>query len=330
MEDVNQTTVTKFLLLGFQNQQMLNDLLFVIFLIVFILTLVGNLMIIMLVAKAQSLKCPMYFFLSHLSFSDILLSSTITPKMLHIIKSGGSFINTTDCIIQLFFYSGTTTAECLLLTVMSYDRYLAICKPLHYNSIMDIKLRLYLGVWPWVIGFMVALLLLVFVCNFKFCGPYIIDHYLCDLAPILELTCSDHSTLDIVDFMLTIPFIIFPFFFIAFTYISIFATILKISSTFGRQRTFSTCSSHLIVVSMYYGTLMNVYMIPSNLYSYNVNKIVSPLYTTGTPLLNPIIYSLRNQEIKVALCKYITTLITMAPFGHISSKLKPNCGLTLF
>ncbi|XP_018415300.1 PREDICTED: olfactory receptor 6B1-like [Nanorana parkeri] len=320
MNAANQTTVTQFLLLGFQYHQILNPYLSFLFLVAFILTIFGNLLIIMLVAKSEALRSPMYFFLSHLSFSDILLSTTITPKMLDIVRSGGGFISVTDCITQLFFYSGTTTAECLLLTVMSYDRYLAICKPLHYNSIMNLTLQLCLATWPWVIGFLVALLLIVFVCHFKFCGPYIMDHYLCDLAPILELTCSDHSVLDIVDFILTIPFIIFPFFFITFTYVSIFLNILKISSSSGRKKAFSTCSSHLIVVSLYYGTLMNVYMIPSKIYSYNIKKLVSPLYTMGTPLLNPIIYSLRNQEIKIALNKCISFYIQKAKFGHLTHR----------
>ncbi|XP_040274925.1 olfactory receptor 11A1-like [Bufo bufo] len=259
----------------------------------------------------------MYVFLSQLSFSDILLTSTVTPKMLQVVKDQEGIINVTDCLVQLFFYSGTTTAECLLLTVMSYDRYLAICKPLHYNSIMNIKFCLYLTLWPWLIGFMVALVLVLFVYSFIFCGPYVMDHYLCDLAPLLQLTCSNHSTLDILDFILTIPFIIFPFFFISFTYISICMNILKISSTSGRRKAFSTCSSHLIVVSTYYGTLMNVYMVPSDLYSYNINKIVSPLYTAGTPLLNPIVYSLRNQEIKAALSKLLSSLFTRRTFGQI-------------
>ncbi|XP_069618334.1 olfactory receptor 9G19-like [Ranitomeya imitator] len=317
MADVNETSVTQFLLLGFQNHWILNYFLFIVFLIIFTLTLLGNSIIIVLVSKSQSLKSPMYFFLSHLSFSDILLTSTITPKMLQVVKDRRGVINVTDCIVQFFFYSGATTAECLLLTVMSYDRYLAICKPLHYNSIMDIKLRSYLAFWPWLIGFMVAFVLIMFVCNLNFCGHHIMDYYMCDLAPLLKLTCSNHSILDILDFILTIPIIIFPIFFISFTYVSIFKNILNISSTIGRRKAFSTCSSHLIVVSTYYGTLMNIYMIPSNLYSYNVNKIVSPLYTAGTPLLNPIIYSLRNQEIKAALCKLLPTLLTGRPFGCV-------------
>ncbi|XP_072254789.1 olfactory receptor 6B1-like [Pyxicephalus adspersus] len=322
MNEGNHTTITKFLLLGFQYHPILNPYLFFFFLVAFTLTIFGNLIIILLVAQSETLKSPMYFFLCHLSCSDILLSSTVTPKMLDIVKSGGGFISVTKCITQLFFYSGTTTAECLLLTVMSYDRYLAICKPLHYNSIMDLKHQLCLAIWPWAIGFLVALLLLVFVCHYTFCGPYIMDHYLCDLAPILKLTCSDHSVLDIVDFVLTIPFIIFPFLFITFTYVSIFLNIFKISSSSGRKKALSTCSSHLIVVSTYYGTLMNVYMIPTKIYSYNINKLVSPLYTTGTPLLNPIIYSLRNQEIKIALNKCISVYLAKSQFGHLPRKMK--------
>ncbi|KAM4749332.1 olfactory receptor 6B1-like [Rhinophrynus dorsalis] len=186
---------------------------------------------------------------------------------------------------------------------MSYDRYLAICNPLYYSSIMDFGLFLSLVVGSWVVSFMVAFLIVLLVCNLQFCGPFTMDHYFCDLSPLLELSCSDHSIVLLVDVILSIPFTIFPFLFIMFTYISIFITILGISSDIGRRKAFSTCSSHLIVVSIFYGTLTTIYMVPSKGHPYNFNKLISLLYTTGTPFFNPIIYSLRNQEIKIALTK---------------------------
>ncbi|XP_053319931.1 olfactory receptor 10A7-like [Spea bombifrons] len=308
MTGVNHTQVTEFLLLGFKNIYVLNLVTFIIFLLIYFLTLAGNLLIIIMVSKVQSLKAPMYFFLSHLSLSDILLTSAITPNMLHVVLHGGATISVKGCITQLIFYSGNSAAECLLLTVMSYDRYLAICNPLHYNSIMDLSLRLHLVLWSWVIAFMVALLLSIFLWQLQFYGAQTMDHYFCDLAPLLELTCSDHSTVQLVSFVLTIPLLILPFFFILFTYISIFLSVLKINSASGKKKAISTCSSHLIVVSTYYGTLMNIYMVPSKGHAFNVNKLVSLLYTALTPLSNPIIYSLRNQEIMGVLKKFLSML----------------------
>ncbi|KAM4749331.1 olfactory receptor 6B1-like [Rhinophrynus dorsalis] len=207
----------------------------------------------------------------------------------------------TGCIIQFYFYGVSATVECLLLTVMSYDRYVAICNPLQYTSVMDIKLRLHLVIWSWTLSFIVTFFIVVLICNLQFCGPFIIDHYFCDLSPLLELSCSDHSIVELIDFILAIPFTLFPFFFIVFSYIYIFITITAMTSINGRQKAFSTCSSHLIVVSTYYGTLVCVYMVPSKVQSFNIKKLLSLLYTVFTPMLNPIIYSLRNREIQKSL-----------------------------
>ncbi|KAM8972636.1 olfactory receptor 1-like [Pelodytes ibericus] len=187
---------------------------------------------------------------------------------------------------------------------MSYDRYLAICNPLHYISIMDLQLCVQLVFWSWLSTCVVILFTVLLVCKLQFCGPNKIDHYFCDIKPILELACSDHTIIDLTYFILAILFTIIPFSFIIFTYLSIFITITQISSTRGRQKTFSTCSSHLIVVSIYYGTVIMIYMVPSKGQPYNINKVMSLLYTMGTPFFNPIIYSLRNQEMKRAV-KYV-------------------------
>ncbi|KAM4675901.1 olfactory receptor 6B1-like [Discoglossus pictus] len=307
MFELNQTTIRTFMLLGFQNPPIFNTVLFIWFLLIYILTLAGNLIIIILVLKCKSLNSPMYYFLSQLSTSDILLTTNITPNMLYVISNRGVIMYITNCITQFYFYGSSATVECLLLTIMSYDRYLAICNPLHYNSIMDIRLRFHLVFWSWVLAFTVTLCIVLLICNLQFCGYHSIDHYFCDLKPLLELSCTDNSIVELIDFILAIPFTLFPFIFIIFTYVSIFLTILRISSITGRQKAFSTCTAHLIVVSTYYGTLVTVYMVPSKGHTLNINKIISLLYTVGTPFFNPIIYSLRNQEIKVSLIKLFST-----------------------
>ncbi|XP_075434055.1 olfactory receptor 11A1-like [Ascaphus truei] len=301
----NQTKVTEFLLLGFQSLQPFNVALFILFLMIYIITLAANLLIIILVSNSQSLKSPMYFFLCHLSLSDMLLTTNISPNMLHVVLNGGGIIYVTGCITQFYFHGISTSAETFLLTVMSLDRYLAICNPLRYTSIMDIRLCLHLVTWIWLIAFLLMICLVFPICQLQFCGPHIIDHYFCDFDPLLELSCSDTSIVKLGDFVLAIPTILFPFVFITSTYVSISLTILRIPSTTGRQKAFSTCSSHLAVVGTFYGTIIAIYMAPSGGQSFNVNKVLSLLYTVGTPLFNPIIYSLRNQEIKLALNKIL-------------------------
>ncbi|KAM8972641.1 olfactory receptor 6B1-like [Pelodytes ibericus] len=187
---------------------------------------------------------------------------------------------------------------------MSYDRYLAICHPLSYITVMNLSLCLQLVIWTWILAFMLLLLIVFLLFNLEFCGPNIIDHYFCDLAPILKLSCTDPTFVELADFIIGIPFVVVPFFFILSTYILIFITIFRISSTIAKQKAFSTCSSHLNVVSTYYGTLITIYMMPSKGQSFNVNKVISLLYTIGTPFFNPIIYSLRNLEIRKALMRY--------------------------
>uniref|UniRef100_A0A8C5M1C7 Olfactory receptor n=1 Tax=Leptobrachium leishanense TaxID=445787 RepID=A0A8C5M1C7_9ANUR len=293
---------TEFLFIGFQNVQLLNPVLFVFFLTIYILTLFGNLLIIVLVAKVPSLKSPMYFFLTQLSLSDILLTTNIVPKMLHVVINGGSTISVAECITQFYFYGVSAAAESLLLTVMSYDRYLAICKPLHYTSIMYFGLCVQLALLCWFSSYILMLCIVYLISNLIFCGPTMIDHYFCDVEPILDLSCSDHSMIDLSYFIQAILFALIPFCFILFSYISIFITIFQIPSTSGKQKAFSTCSAHLIVVSTYYGTLITIYMVPTKGgQSHEANKVISLLYTVGIPFSNPFIYSLRNQDIKDAV-----------------------------
>ncbi|KAE8620620.1 hypothetical protein XENTR_v10010379, partial [Xenopus tropicalis] len=302
----NQTSGISFLLLGFQNSQIINEFLFVPFLWIYILTLAGNFLIITLVLNISALRSPMYVLLSQLSLADVLLSTSITPNFLWLLLNGGGTISATGCFTQFYFYIASVSLECFLLTFMAYDRYLAICSPLHYASIMGFRLCLYMSLCSWGLALILSLLLNLLVCKLKFCGPFFIDHYFCDFSPLLKLSCSDYNMLELMDIILAVPFGLLPFCFIIYTYISIGLAILRISSTEGRHKAFSTCSSHLIVVCMYYGTLIAVYMVPSKGHGFNIKKSLSLLCTAGTPFFNPIIYTLRNNEIKVALQKYIS------------------------
>ncbi|OCT90843.1 olfactory receptor 11L1 [Xenopus laevis] len=301
----NQTEITNILLLGFQNLHNLRSLLFIAILIIYIISITGNIVIISLISTHRQLHTPMYTFLGLLSSSEIISTTNIVPNMLVVIAADGSMLPFTACLSQFYIFSALTNTECFLLTVMSYDRYLAICHPLRYNSIMNFKLCLHLIIWSWVLGFIITLIILVnLVSTVKFCGPNTMNHFFCDLAPILNLSCSDTFIVEIQALLFSVPVIIMPFIFIIATYIFIAFTIMRITSTTGRKKTFSTCSSHLSTVCTYYGTLISVYLVPSKENSPNV-KVVSLLYVIVTPLLNPIVYSFRNQDIRTALTKCI-------------------------
>ncbi|KAM4038741.1 olfactory receptor 11A1-like [Anomaloglossus baeobatrachus] len=305
MDEVNFTTVVEFLLLGFPE---LNDYklpFFSIVLLTYCMTMCENLLIIFLVSTSQCLHSPMYFFLGHLALSDIILVTSIIPKMLDIILREGSLMYFAECLAQFYFYGGTVCAECFLLTAMSYDRYLAICKPLHYVSLMNVKVRYSLVFSSWGLSFVLDILSLALVCGLDFCGPNVINHFFCDFAPLLELSCSDTTSVSIEMLVLSFPIIMLPFLLIVISYISIFIAIFGISSTSGRQKTFSTCSSHLLVVSTYYGSMLIIYMVPYRGHSLTINKFISLVYIVLTPLINPMIYSLRNKEIQSAVTKYL-------------------------
>ncbi|XP_072006613.1 olfactory receptor 5G25-like [Engystomops pustulosus] len=304
----NQTIEPKFILLGFQSLHHYRSLLFLVFLILFLATILGNLFIIVLVSQSENLSSPMYFFLSHLSSCDFLLSAVIVPFMLNIISRDSGSVSFYECLIQFYLFGALATTECLLLSVMSYDRYVAICNPLRYSSIMNLRKCLLLVLPCWVLSFSVLLNTTFQVFSLQFCGPNIIDHFFCDLAPLLQLSCSDTSSVETWNLVTGVPATFLPLMYITGTYTAIFVTILKIPSTIGRQKAFFTCSSHLTVVSLFFGTLMVAYLFLSKNQSSSVNKVLSLLYTVMTPLVNPIIYSLRNREIKVAFYKLVYTV----------------------
>ncbi|XP_077118542.1 olfactory receptor 1468-like [Ranitomeya variabilis] len=298
--EYNITIVTEIILLGFQNFQSVKKVFFFLMLLTYCFTVCGNLLIILVVSSSQSLHSPMYFFLTQLSFSDILLSTTIVPNLLHIVLFEGSSVSFTGCLTQFYCFSATESIECLLLTVMSYDRYQAICHPLHYTSVITVRFCVTSIFLSWIFVFLVILTISVTMGHLLFCGPNIIDHFFCDFDPILALSCSDTFIVKMESQLIAVPLVICPFMVIIISYVSIIITILKIPSVTGRQKTFSTCSSHLAVVSLYYGSLISIYLLPN---MNNAKKVLSLFYNVVTPLINPMIYSLRNKDIKKALMK---------------------------
>ncbi|KAM9312341.1 olfactory receptor 10A7-like [Gastrophryne carolinensis] len=254
----------------------------------------------MLASYCKSLHTPMYLFLTQLSEADIMLSTDIAPNMLKMLLHGKTSISFSGCLTQFYFFALSETSECLFLMVMSYDRYLAICSPLHYVSIMNKGLCVKLILVSWLLGFCVASILIHGICQLQFCGPNIIDHFFCDFTPLVELSCADATVVLMEATSMSIPIVVVPFFIIALSYTNIVRSILKISSSSGRKKSFSTCSSHLTVVSIFYGTLTAMYMLPNKKQSQMVSRAVATLYTVITPFCNPIIYSLRNKEINNA------------------------------
>ncbi|XP_073511034.1 olfactory receptor 10A7-like [Phyllobates terribilis] len=309
-QENNLTAVTEFFISGFQVNQSLRISLFCLFLVVYCGTICGNLLIISLVSNSKNLHTPMYFFISQLSISDILVITDIVPKMLHILLNNGATITFIDCITQFYFLCASETFECLLLGVMSYDRYVAICNPLRYTSIMTIGLCVKLALICWLFGFSIVLIYMITTAKLNYCGPNIIDHLFCDIVPLLELACSDSFVVYFRIYLVSIPIVLIPatIIFVSYTYIVL--AILKISTSTGRQKAFSTCSSHLIVVTIFYWTLFNVYIIRTKGQTPTMSKILSLCYTVFTPLANPIIYSLRNKDIlkavEQAVYKYVT------------------------
>ncbi|XP_053120577.1 olfactory receptor 6B1-like [Hemicordylus capensis] len=299
----NQTVVTEFILLGFGDSRKLHIISFLLFLAIYVFTTTENIFIIGLIASNNHLHTPMYFFLGNLSCMEIFYISNILPKLIAIFLTGDRSISVWGCIVQFYFFASLASTESALLSVMSYDRYLAICKPLHYVTIMNSKVCLHMAAWCWLSGFAAILVVPHLMSRVIFCGPNIIDHFFCDLTPIMKMSCGDIHELKLMTFILAFMFILPPFLLTLVSYIFILRTILKIPSSTGRQKAFSTCSSHLIVVTIFFGSLCIVYVLPRTETLRELNKVFSVFYTIITPLVNPLIYSLRNREVKEAFRK---------------------------
>nr|XP_056720545.1 olfactory receptor 10A3-like [Euleptes europaea] len=313
-EQQNQTTVSEFILLGFGGLSNLQILLFLLFLVIYLATMAGNLLIVLLVVTDQCLHTPMYFFLGNLSCLEICISTTILPKMLLSLWMGERSISFKACFLQFYIFTCVGGTECYLLSMMSYDRYLAICKPLHYSTLMNGKLCFQVVAVSWVSGILISTILTLKISWLSFCGPNEIDNYFCDISSdIRYVSCSDTHLFELSSFIsasvLTLP----PFLLIFSSYIFIIVSVLRIPSTTGRKKAFSTCSSHLIVVALYYGTIMLVYMVPRSRNLRSIKKVFSLFYTVLSPLVNPLIYSLKNKEVKEALRKCLKRVMNYKP-----------------
>ncbi|NXJ02887.1 O1020 protein, partial [Psophia crepitans] len=299
----NKTVVTKFILLGFGNGPELDFLLFLMFLSIYIVTITGNIFIIVLMVANRHLHTPMYFFLGNLACLEICYSSNISPRMLLSYLSRDRSISVNGCFTQYYFFGCLAAAECYLLAVMSYDRYLAVCKPLHYPSHMNGKLCLQLGAASWAGGFLANSILTCLISNLDFCGPNEIALFFCDSFPMIKLSCSDTYMVGLVTSVVAGVCSLPPFLLTFSSYVYIIVTVVRIPSATGRKKAFSTCSSHLIVVILFYWSILTVYVLPHHDTKVSPNKVFSVFYTILTPLVNPLIYSLRNKEVKEALRK---------------------------
>ncbi|KAG8583466.1 hypothetical protein GDO81_008429 [Engystomops pustulosus] len=295
--------ITSIFLLGFPNLENMTFPFFFLLVLIFCGTISGNLLIMVLYLVSKTLQSPMYFFITQLSLCDLLLTTDIVPVLLHTVLYGGSSITLIGCFIQFYIFTASECSECLLLSVMSYDRYVAICKPLHYHSFMSQKMCVIFVIGIWLVGCLASFTYIFSLYNLYFCGPHVIDHFFCDFEPLVKLSCSDTFIIHVHILIFGSAFVVTPFLVIVTSYVYIVITILKIPSSTGRHKAFSTCSSHLIVVSIFYGTIIIVYMFPTKEELLLLSKILSLMYTVVTPLLNPIIYTLRNNDFKEALYK---------------------------
>ncbi|KAG3284973.1 olfactory receptor 5A1 [Ictidomys tridecemlineatus] len=299
----NSSSVTMFILLGFTDHPELQDFLYVTFLSIYLVTLAWNLALIFLIRGDAHLHTPMYFFLSNLSFIDICYSSTVAPKMLTDFFQEQKTISFLGCAAQFFFFVGMGLTECFLLTAMAYDRYAAISSPLLYTTLMSQGLCARMVVGAYMGGFLSSLIQACSIFRLHFCGPNVINHFFCDLPPILALSCSNTFVTQVVNFLVVVAVGGTSFLILLVSYSYIVSAVVKIRSVEGRCKAFNTCASHLTVVTLLFGTALFMYLRPSSSYSLGRDKVVSVFYSLVIPMLNPLIYSLRNREIKDALWK---------------------------
>ncbi|KAM5186018.1 olfactory receptor 5AS1-like [Callospermophilus lateralis] len=299
----NQTRPTEFLLVGFTDYLPFRFILFFVFFIVYALTVVGNVGLIVLAKVDSRLQTPMYYFISNLSFLDISYSTTIAPKMLVNFLASRKSISFYGCALQMFFFACFADAECLVLAAMAYDRYTAICHPLLYPTLMSQTLCTSLVVLAYVSGSMTSLVHVCLTVKLPFCGSNVINHFFCDIPPLLALSCADTHINELLLFILCGGIQTSTFVVIFISYFCILLTVLSVKSSEGRSKAFSTCASHLVAVTLFYGTLLFMYLRPTTSYSPESDKVVAVFYTVVFPMFNPIIYSFRNKDVKSALKK---------------------------
>ncbi|XP_056397430.1 olfactory receptor 6F1-like [Hyla sarda] len=300
---VNQTIATIFIIVGFETIRYKELSLFSLFLSMYMLTLGAHFLIITLVLLEYHLHKPMYFLLANFSLVEVLYTTVTVPKMLDVLLSRNKEIFPSSCLTQFYFFFAFGAAENCCLVVMGYDRYVAICKPLHYSTLMTKRMSIGLACGPWVVGFITAACPALWISTLSFCFPNYIDHFFCDYSPLLQLSCEDTSrgefTFSVISYSLTLG----CFSLILVSYSFIIWSVLKIPSVEGQNKAFSTCASHLTVVLIFNGTIIFMYIRPNSHVRFTLDKVVSIFYCVVTPVMNPMIYCLRNKEVKEALRK---------------------------
>nr|CAI9704326.1 unnamed protein product [Rangifer tarandus platyrhynchus] len=305
MKRTNASTLEGFILLGFSDQPHLEMVLLLVISIIYILTLMGNTMIILVSYFSPKLHTPMYFFLSNLSFLDLCFTTSVVPQMLWNLKGPDKTISYTGCVIQLYVALGLGSTECVLLTVMAYDRFSAICRPLHYGVIMHPKLLQQLAALAWISGFAGSTVQTVLVFQLPLCSHHMVDDFMCEEPALIKIACVNTTFLENELSIASVLYVVIPLGLILVSYGCIVRTVLKIKSAEGRRKAFGTCGSHLIVVVLFFGTIISVYIQPKSKYTGNYSKFLTLFYTVVTPSLNPLIYTLRNKEVVWALRRLV-------------------------
>ncbi|XP_058588565.1 putative olfactory receptor 2B8 isoform X2 [Neofelis nebulosa] len=305
MDPKNGSSFTGFILLGFSDRPQLERVLFVVLLILYLLTLLGNTTIIALSRLDPHLQTPMYFFLSNLSFLDLCYTTSTVPQLLVDLRGTDKSISFAGCVAQLFVSLWLGSTECILLGVMAFDRYAAVCRPLHYTVIMHPRLCSLMASASWFIGFVNSSLHTVLIFLVPLCGRNKIDHFFCEIPPLLKLACVDTTLYESELFSVSVMILLIPVALITFSYGQIVRVVLAIKSASGQRKAFGTCGSHLTVVSLFYGTGIYIYLQPSNNYSQDQGKFISLFYTIVTPMVNPVIYTLWNKDVMGAMRKVL-------------------------
>ncbi|CAI9168681.1 unnamed protein product [Rangifer tarandus platyrhynchus] len=305
MKRTNASTLEGFILLGFSDQPHLEMVLLLVVSIIYILTLMGNTAIILVSYFSPKLHTPMYFFLSNLSFLDLCFTTSVVPQMLWNLKGPDKTISYTGCVIQLYVALGLGSTECVLLTVMAYDRFSAICRPLHYGVIMHPKLLQQLAALAWISGFAGSTVQTVLVFQLPLCSHHMVDDFMCEEPALIKIACVNTTFLENELSIASVLYVVIPLGLILVSYGCIVRTVLKIKSAEGRRKAFGTCGSHLIVVVLFFGTIISVYIQPKSKYTGNYSKFLTLFYTVVTPSLNPLIYTLRNKEVVWALRRLV-------------------------
>ncbi|XP_060546221.1 olfactory receptor 5P56-like [Pantherophis guttatus] len=304
-EAENFTSIREFILLGFTSDRKIQLLLFGVILIFYLITILGNLLIIMLVESDVQLNTPMYYFLSHLAVIEICYITSTVPIMLSHLMAGNGAISFPLCIAQIFVAGSMATTESLLLGVMAYDRYLAICSPLIYTVVMNQRCQLQFAVACWIIAPLFCGICDVFLVSQTFCGPNHINHFMCEFLVVLKLSCGDTQVIENIISGAGVPLLLLPLCVILTSYVFILYSVSHMKSTVGQRKAFSTCGSHLLVVTLFYGPIIFMYIIPNSISAPNRNKHSAIFYILVTPLLNPIIYTLKNKDIHRSVRKLL-------------------------